>query len=125
MRGLARTTVATAARLGGSPRTLAGTDWRIARRYGAPIHDTSLGEPPELSPSLGSHLPAEAIDRAGADLILYGHTHRGTERGRTPGDIRVRNVAQPVPRSAYRAFDLAAANDEPGRSRARQVSRGR
>src|SRR5258708_24537914 len=31
--------------------------------------------------SLGSYLLAEAIDSAGADLVIHGHAHHGTEKG--------------------------------------------
>ena len=59
-----------------------------------------------IYPFLGSHLLAEAIDTAGADLVVHGHAHNGSERGVTPGGIRVRNVAQPVIQRAYRIYDL-------------------
>ena len=55
-----------------------------------------MGEPPEIYPFLESYLLAEAIDRAGADLVLHGHAHRGTERGVKPEGVRVPNVARPV-----------------------------
>lgn len=48
----------------------------------------------------------EAIDQVGADLVLHGHAHAGTEKGRTPGGVAVRNVAQPVLRSAYAVYAL-------------------
>jgi hypothetical protein len=51
-------------------------------------------------------LLAEAIDAAGADLVLHGHAHNGRENGVTPGGVPVRNVAQPVIRSAYRVYDV-------------------
>ena len=54
---------------------------------------------------LGSYLLAEAMDRAGADLVLHGHAHRGTERGMTPGGS-CRNVAQPVIGAPYCVFEL-------------------
>jgi len=39
--------------------------------------------------------------RAGADLVVHGHAHAGSEKGVTPGGVPVRNVAQPVLRRAY------------------------
>lgn len=81
-------------------------DATIALLHYAPVRDTLRGEPTELYPFLGSYLLAEAVDAAGADLVVHGHAHHGSERGTTPGGIRVRNVAQPVIRSAYRVFDL-------------------
>ncbi|MFI6499032.1 metallophosphoesterase [Nonomuraea typhae] len=67
----------------------------------SPIKETLEGEPPEIYPFLGSYLLAEAVDAVGADLILHGHAHKGTEKGMTPGGIRVRNVALPVLGRAY------------------------
>ena len=68
--------------------------------------DTLRGEPPEIYPFLGSYLLGEAIDETGADLALHGHAHFGSEQGVTPGGVRVRNVAQPIIRSAYRVYVL-------------------
>lgn len=82
-------------------------DLRIALLHYAPIRTTLHGEPLELYPFLGSHLLGEAIDEAGADLVLHGHAHAGCEKGVTPGGVRVRNVAQPVIRCAYRVYCLA------------------
>ncbi|HXF71201.1 MAG TPA: metallophosphoesterase [Actinomycetota bacterium] len=79
-------------------------DLRVALLHYAPVRDTLQGEPPELFPFLGSSLLAEAVDGAGADLVLHGHAHRGTEKGATPGGVKVRNVAQPVLGRAYRVY---------------------
>ena len=81
---------------------------RIALLHYAPVPDTLRGERLEIYPFLGSYLLAEAVDTAGADLVLHGHAHAGSERGLTPGGVRVRNVAQPVIQHAYRVFDLRA-----------------
>ncbi len=81
-------------------------DYRVALMHYAPIKETLVGEPPEIWAFLGSYLLGEAADRAGADLILHGHAHRGTEKGITPGGIHVRNVAQPVIQRAYRIYCL-------------------
>ncbi len=78
----------------------------IALLHYAPVPETLRGERLEIYPFLGSHLLAEAIDTAGADLVIHGHAHNGSERGVTPGGIRVRNVAQPVIQHAYRIYDL-------------------
>jgi hypothetical protein len=61
-----------------------------------------------LYPFLGSYLLAQAVDRAGADLVLHGHAHRGQEQGVTPGGVRVRNVAQHVIRRPYKLFSFGA-----------------
>ncbi len=83
-----------------------GTPFRLLLLHYSPVRDTLHGEPPEIYPFLGSYLFAEAADRAGADLILHGHAHRGTEWGITPGGIRVRNVSQPVMRRSYALFTI-------------------
>ena len=91
-------------------------DIRVALLHYSPIPATLQGERLEIYPFLGSYLLAEAIDRSGADLVLHGHAHGGTERGVTPAGIRVRNVAQHVIRSAYRVYcfdDGNLACDEP------------
>lgn len=81
-------------------------DLRIALLHYAPIPATLQGERLEIYPFLGSYLLAEAIDRAGADLVLHGHAHGGSEHGTTPGGIRVRNVAQPVIKRSYNVYCL-------------------
>ncbi|MGM7648630.1 MULTISPECIES: metallophosphoesterase family protein [Nocardia] len=85
------------------------TDVTIALTHYSPVSDTLHGEPPEIYPFLGSYLLGEAIDACGADLAVHGHAHAGTERGTTPGGIRVRNVAQPVIGTEYAVYDLAPA----------------
>jgi Icc-related predicted phosphoesterase len=79
----------------------ADADARIALLHYSPIEETLRGERLEIFPFLGSYLLAEAIDRAGADLVLHGHAHNGSEKGMTPGGVPVRNVAQPVLHQAY------------------------
>jgi Icc-related predicted phosphoesterase len=82
------------------------TDRRIALLHYSPVEDTLHGERLEIYPFLGSYLLAEAVDGAGADLVLHGHAHRGSERGVTPGGVRVRNVARPLIQRSYRLFEL-------------------
>jgi Icc-related predicted phosphoesterase len=79
-------------------------DVRVALLHYSPVRETLQGEPPEIFPFLGSYLLAEAVDRAGADLVLHGHAHRGVEQGVTPGGVNVRNVAQTVIRQAYAVY---------------------
>jgi Icc-related predicted phosphoesterase len=81
-------------------------DVRVALLHYSPVKETLVGEPPEIYPFLGSYLLAEAIDRAGADLVLHGHAHRGVEKGSTPGGIHVRNVAVPVINRTYNVYVL-------------------
>jgi Icc-related predicted phosphoesterase len=89
------------------------SDVRIALLHYAPIPETLEGEVREIYPFLGSYLLAQAVDQAGADLVVHGHAHAGTEKGATPGGIPVRNVAQPVIRSAYRVFCFELKPDLP------------
>lgn len=83
------------------------SDLRIALLHYAPVPDTLEGERREIYPFLGSWLLGQAVDRAGAHLVLHGHAHAGTEHGETPSGTPVRNVAQHVLRAAYRVYVLA------------------
>jgi Icc-related predicted phosphoesterase len=86
-------------------------DVRVALTHYSPVPDTLAGEPPEIYPFLGSYLLAEAADQAGADLMLHGHAHAGTEKGLTPGGIQVRNVALPVLGRPYAIYSVAAQHE--------------
>lgn len=88
-------------------------DHRVALMHYAPVTDTLVGEPVGIWPFLGSYLLAEAVDRSGADLVLHGHAHAGSETGETPGGVPVRNVAQPVIRRPYHLFCLGDDGDAP------------
>ena len=81
-------------------------DLRILLLHDSPVRETLLGEPREIFPFLGSYLFAELADAHGVDLVLHGHAHRGVERGRTPGGIPVRNVAQSVIQQGYAVYTL-------------------
>jgi Icc-related predicted phosphoesterase len=107
MKSFARHGICLADRLESALRDIADADHRVALLHYSPLRGTLRGEHPEIYPALGSYLFGEAVDRAGADLVIHGHAHRGTERGLTPGGIRVRNVAQPVIDAAYRLYDLS------------------
>lgn len=87
-------------------RGLTGCDARIALLHYSPVESTLVGERREFLPYLGSVLLEEAIDRAGADLVVHGHSHHGTERGATRAGIPVRNVAQPVLGRPYALYDV-------------------
>lgn len=89
-------------------RALSGldSDVKIALLHYSPTAATLKGERLEIYPFLGSYLLAEAIDESGADLVLHGHAHAGTEKGVTPGGIEVRNVAQPLLRCPYGIYCL-------------------
>ena len=79
-------------------------DVRLALLHYSPTETTLEGERLEIYPFLGSYLLGEAVDRAGADLVIHGHAHSGTEKGGTPGGVPVRNVAQPVIKRAYNVY---------------------
>jgi Icc-related predicted phosphoesterase len=81
-------------------------DVRVVVMHYAPVKETLVGERLEIYPFLGSSLLAQAVDGPGADLVVHGHAHNGTEQGLTPGGIRVRNVALPLIRRPYRVFHL-------------------
>ena len=78
----------------------------VALLHYSPIAETLQGEKPEIFPFLGSYFLEDAIDAAGADIVLHGHAHVGAETGATAGGTPVHNVAHPVIRSAYRIFEL-------------------
>jgi Icc-related predicted phosphoesterase len=109
-------TRAIAERLGDALEAL-DADVRIVLLHFSPVPETLVGERLEIYPFLGSHLLADAVDRSGADLVLHGHAHGGTEKGTTPGGVPVRNVSQPVIGAAYRVYAVPglAEDDHPGR----------
>jgi len=83
-------------------------DRKIALLHYSPTRETLGAESPEIFPFLGSSLLGEAIDEAGADLVLHGHAHAGVEKGATPGGVPVRNVAQSVLGAPCAVYELAA-----------------
>jgi Icc-related predicted phosphoesterase len=107
MKRFVRHTKESAGRLGDALDAL-DVDCRVALLHYSPVEATLRGERPEIFPFLGSYLLAEAVDRAGADLVLHGHAHAGARQGVTPGGVPVRNVAQPVIGRAYAVFALDA-----------------
>jgi Icc-related predicted phosphoesterase len=105
MKAFIQTTTEVADRLGAALREV-DCDVRVALTHYAPVPDTLAGEPPEIYPFLGSYLLGQAIDSAPTALAVHGHAHAGTERGTTPGGVRVRNVAHPVIKQAYNVYHL-------------------
>lgn len=105
MKAFVRTTTESADRLGEALRGL-DCDLLVALTHYAPVPDTLAGEPLEIYPFLGCYQLGQAIDSAPTALALHGHAHAGTERGTTPGGVRVRNVAHPVIKQAYSIFHL-------------------
>ena len=92
----------------------ARADATVVLLHYSPVRDTLVGEPPEIFPFLGSYLLAEAVDRAGADLIFHGHAHRGAPAGVTATGIPVRNVARPVLRRAFGVFTVERSDRRTG-----------
>jgi len=82
-------------------------DLRVVVLHYSPVEETVQGEPRELYPFLGSSLLCEPIDRIGADLVLHGHAHYGSERGKTACGIPVRNVALPVLKRSYAIIEFS------------------
>jgi len=72
------------------------TPQKIAVVHYSPIHATTVGEPPEISPFLGSSRLEEPIDRYRVNAVFHGHAHRGSLEGRTKGNVPVYNVAMPL-----------------------------
>jgi len=105
MKAFMRRTEQSAARIQTGLEVL-DTDLRVALLHYSPVKDTVIGERAEIFPFLGSSLLAHAVDAAGADLVVHGHAHAGTEQGVTAGGVRVRNVALPLIRRPYRVFRL-------------------
>jgi Icc-related predicted phosphoesterase len=95
---------------GGLEQALAGldADVKVALMHYSPVAETLTGEPREIHVFLGSDLLAEAVDRAGADLAVHGHAHRGSRTGMTAGGVPVRNVAKPVIGCPYEVLCLTA-----------------
>jgi Icc-related predicted phosphoesterase len=81
-------------------------DALVALTHYAPVPDTLHGEPREIYAFLGCYQLGRAIDAAPTTLALHGHAHHGSERGRTPGGVPVRNVAHPVIKQAYNVYQL-------------------
>jgi Icc-related predicted phosphoesterase len=81
-------------------------DILVALLHYSPVESTLRGERLEIYPFLGSYLLGEAVDRAGAHLVLHGHAHAGIEGGVTPGGALVRNVALPVISQPYKVYNL-------------------
>jgi Icc-related predicted phosphoesterase len=81
-------------------------DALVALTHYAPVPETLVGEPLEIYAFLGCYQLGRAIDSAPTSLALHGHAHHGSERGRTPGGVPVRNVAHPVIKQAYNVYQL-------------------
>ncbi|WP_229073046.1 metallophosphoesterase [Actinoplanes sp. DH11] len=105
MKNFVGTTEDIAQRLGEALRSVR-CDALVALTHYAPVPETLVGEPLEIYPFLGCYQLGQAIDSAPTALALHGHAHHGSERGRTPGGVPVRNVAHPVIKQAYNVYQL-------------------
>lgn len=105
MKAFVQTTKDSADALGRALRGLE-CDLLVALTHYSPVPDTLAGEPLEIYPFLGCYQLGQAIDSAPTALALHGHAHHGSERGTTPGGVRVRNVAHPVIKQAYSIFHV-------------------
>lgn len=105
MKNFVGTTEEISARLGETLRSVE-CDALVALTHYAPVPETLIGEPLEIYPFLGCYQLGQAIDSAPTALALHGHAHHGSERGRTPGGVPVRNVAHPVIKQAYNVYQL-------------------
>jgi Icc-related predicted phosphoesterase len=76
-------------------------DVRIAAVHFSPTASTLGREPMAKYWMLGNSELGAVIDRRAPDLVVHGHAHLGTLKGRTPGGIPVRNVALPVAGRIY------------------------
>ena len=85
------------------------THLKIVVLHYAPVEATVIGEPRELFPFLGSSLLCGPIDEVGANLVVHGHAHYGTEHGATESGIPVRNTALPVLKRSYAVLEFPAA----------------
>ena len=81
---------------------------RVVLLHYSPTMSTLGGEPETIWTFLGTNRLDGPIQKHKPHLVLHGHAHRGSERGMTPGGIRVRNVAQPVLGAPFRVFELDA-----------------
>jgi Icc-related predicted phosphoesterase len=108
MKNFVGTSEAIADRLAAALQSLQ-VDALIALTHYAPVPETLVGEPLEIYPFLGCYQLGRAIDAAPTTLALHGHAHHGSERGRTPGGVPVRNVAHPVIKQAYNVYQLLSA----------------
>jgi uncharacterized protein len=82
------------------------TDYRLVVLHLSPLRATVEGEAPEEIPFYGSSLMCEPIDRLGADLVVHGHSHKGTHIGTTPTGIPVYNVARTVIPAPYVILEM-------------------
>jgi Icc-related predicted phosphoesterase len=72
------------------------TPKRVVLLHYAPIHDTVVGEPPEIFPFLGSTRLEGPLNRFNVEVVFHGHAHNGTAAAQTSAGVNVYNVSLPV-----------------------------
>ena len=77
------------------------TPLRVAVMHYAPVLATVSGEPPEISPFLGSSRLEDPLNRYPVNAVFHGHAHRGSLEGRTREGSPVYNVAMPLLAQAF------------------------
>lgn len=82
------------------------TRYRVAMLHYAPVRATVEGEHPETVPFYGSSLLCDPIDELRPDMVIHGHSHKGTHRGATPGGVPVYNVSAKVIGVPYVVLEL-------------------
>lgn len=82
------------------------TERIVAIVHYAPVEETVSGEPLEIYPFLGSSRLAETIDRFPVDAVVHGHAHHGVYEGRTPGGVRVFNVAHRIDKPSGKPYAI-------------------
>jgi Icc-related predicted phosphoesterase len=78
---------------------------RIVLLHYSPTTETLLGEPEQIWTYLGCDRLADPIARHAPDLVLHGHAHAGSGRGRI-GQTPVFNVSLPVLEGGFWKFEL-------------------
>lgn len=81
---------------------------RLVVLHYSPIKATVEGEPPEIHAFLGSDRLAAPILEHGPSLVVHGHAHVGSPRGRI-GETPVYNVSMPVLGRDFATFELEVA----------------
>jgi Icc-related predicted phosphoesterase len=83
---------------------------KVAIMHYSPTRETLVGEAEELYPFLGTSRLAEVLDAYRVDVVVHGHAHSGSPRGRTQGGIVVHNVSRFVQtrfgEHAYRIIEV-------------------
>ena len=69
---------------------------KIAIMHYSPVKETVVGEPEPIFPFLGCSRLAEPLNRRDVLAAFHGHAHVGSLEGKTPGGVRVFNVAKPI-----------------------------